>query len=100
MLYDNLGYEQLRALQVMRDTPDKEASVIAKEADCSWAELFALADRGLAEKGMERLSPKRVHPTITDAGKAVVTAAEADGVLTPNTEPSGPPQAGPSGASR
>jgi len=60
-----LGYEQLLALKIMRDHPNKEASVIAKDADCSWDELLAMAQRGLIDLGINRLETNKVHPIIT-----------------------------------
>lgn len=77
----NLSFEQLLALKIMRDTPDMEASDIAKAADCSWDELFDLSARGLVDKGMERLLPNHVHPFITDLGLNTLSQAEASGVI-------------------
>ena len=74
--YNDLGYEQLLALRVMRDSPDLEGSTICKKADCSWDELFWLSKNGLIEAGIERFHLKQTHPKITNAGLAVLTDAE------------------------
>ncbi len=78
---DGLGYEQLLALRIMRDAPNQEASAITKTADCLFEELFRLSERGLIDLGMERLEPNRVHPVITEKGRAAVSAAEGGGVI-------------------
>lgn len=49
-----LGYEALRALQIMRDEPDQEGSVIASASDCAWHELYDMADKGLIDIGVNR----------------------------------------------
>lgn len=75
-MIEHLGYEQIKALRVMRDTPNKGGAEICAEADCSWDELFALSDRGLIAIGEERLKPKELHPTITEAGLSALAEAE------------------------
>ena len=72
----DLGYEQLRALRIMRDTPDREAANIANEADCSWDELFELSYQKLAGMGLGRLINEQVHPVITIKGLAVLKEFE------------------------
>lgn len=79
--YDGLGYEQLLALRLMRDKPNMELSIIAKEVDCSWDELIALTKIGLAESGLNRIHEKEVHPIITDAGLAILADAETDDII-------------------
>lgn len=81
---ERLGYEQLIALRTMRDTPGMEGTAICKASDCSFDELFALAQEGLIELGMERMKPKEIHPMLTDDGIAALTEAEQLGVLMPN----------------
>ncbi len=63
-----LGYEQRKALQILRDTPDLELSALAKAADASWEELFQLGMMGLIDLGDERLSPQQFHPVLTAVG--------------------------------
>lgn len=75
----SLGYEQIRALKVLRDKPDIEGSALCSEADCSWAEMFQLGERGLIDPGMARVAPKQFHPVITDAGREAITQAVAMG---------------------
>jgi len=76
-----LGYEQLVALSVMLNTPDMEGSKICKAADCSFEELYLLANDGLIHIGSERLKPFTVHPTLTDAGKAALDEAKEAGII-------------------
>ena len=76
-----LGYEQLLALRIIRDHPDKEGSVIAKDADCSWDELFAMAQKGLIDLGLSRLEPNATHPIITSDGIEAVQQAELEGLI-------------------
>jgi hypothetical protein len=78
---ENLGWEQLVALRVIRDTLNMEGSAICKAADCSFAELFTLAQEGLIDLGEERLEPKRLHPTLTSEGLVVLKEAEERGIL-------------------
>ena len=77
----NLGYEQLRALRIMRDSPNKEATVIAKEADCSWSELFELCALDLVAMGRERINAKESHPTLSYKGRILLAEAELQGLL-------------------
>lgn len=79
-LIANLGYEQIRALQILRDKPDSEASALCAEADCSWDELFSLSASGLIDIGMERIAPQRFHPCLTDAGRQAIEQAAAAGL--------------------
>ena len=72
----DLGYEQLRALRIMRDTPDREAANIANEADCSWDELFELSYQKLAGMGLGRLRIAISNPVITIKGLAVLKKFE------------------------
>ena len=76
-----LGFEQLLALRIMRDLPDIEASVIAKDADCSWDELFAMAQEGLIDLGLNRIEPNAAHPIITSDGIKAVQQAELEGLI-------------------
>jgi hypothetical protein len=78
---DRLGYEQLIALRVIRDTPDMEGSAICKQADCSFDELFRLAQHGLINLGEERLQANMVHPTLTGDGLAALVEAEQGNVI-------------------
>ena len=78
---NGLGWEQLIAMRFMRDKLDTEASIIAKECDCSWEELFALVGKGLIDIGSERIAPKQMHPFITSKGIAVVLEAENQGII-------------------
>lgn len=75
---DNLGYEQLLALKIMRDTPDMKGSEIAKKADCSWDELFSMSEMGLIELGMNRINKHQTHPIITPEGLKVLSKAESE----------------------
>lgn len=77
-IYSVLSYDQIRALTIMRDTPDREASEIAKAAGCSWEELYRLEDHGLITPGFDRLAPRAAHPVITARGRFVLTLAEAE----------------------
>jgi len=77
----NLGYEQLKALQLMRDIPDLEASAIAAKVDCSWDELFSLSSKGLISLGIDRIKQYQVHPTITDEGLGAVTKSESENII-------------------
>ena len=74
-MIDELGYEQLKALRILSEKPDVEGTVLCKEADCSWGEMFDLAERGLIDVGADRLKPNCLHPTMTEAGR--LAAAEA-----------------------
>jgi hypothetical protein len=68
-IFESLGYEQLRALHILSVTPDIEGTALCKAADCSWAESFALAEKGLIDIGENRLHPQQLHPTLTDLGR-------------------------------
>jgi hypothetical protein len=70
-MLSKLGYEQLKALEILAAGADIEASVLAKRADCSWNELLHLGKWGLIDLGMERVEPNSAHPKITDIGKTV-----------------------------
>lgn len=74
-LIDNLGYEQLRALAILNKMPDIEGSALCKQADCSWDEMFTLAELGLINIGEERLAPKQLNPTLTDQGREALKLA-------------------------
>jgi hypothetical protein len=74
-LIDNLGYEQLKALAVLNKTPDIEGTALCKQADCSWDEMFKLAEAGLIDIGEARLAPKQLNPTLTDKGKEALKQA-------------------------
>jgi hypothetical protein len=74
-LIENLGYEQLKALRILRDTPDIEGTALCKQADCSWEEMFRLAESGLITIGEERLAPKRLNPTLTTLGEQALKEA-------------------------
>ncbi len=76
----DLGYEQYVALRIMRDEPNLEASVIAKNADCSWNELYALEKRGLIDLGAN-VELKQLHPTITATGLKSLEKAEQDDII-------------------
>jgi hypothetical protein len=78
---DGLGYEQIIALRVIRDTPNMEGSAICKEADCSFDELFALAKDSLIDLGVDRIKPNALHPTLTDDGIEALSDAERRGVV-------------------
>ena len=77
----DLGYEQLRALQIMRDTPDLEASIIASKADCSWDELFNLFKMKLMTDGLGRIHDKQVHPELTILGNMTLLDAEIQKII-------------------
>lgn len=76
-----LGYEQMRVLQELKNKPDSEGSVLCKDADCSFSELFSLGEKGLIDVGMDRLEPKRVHPALTDLGREVLALCESEGIV-------------------
>ena len=78
---ENITYEQIIALRVMRDTPDMEGSEICKAADCSFEELHKLAEAGLVDIGSERIKPLTVHPTLTDTGKTALDEAKETGII-------------------
>lgn len=65
----NLGYEQIKALRILSDEPNIEGSALCAKADCSFEELFVLADNGLIDIGNQRLQEFRLHPVITEAGR-------------------------------
>ena len=71
-----LGYEQIIALQIINDKPDTEGSKICKMADCSFEELYSLADYSFIDIGNERLKPFAVHPIITEAGKLALAESQ------------------------
>jgi hypothetical protein len=81
----SLGYEQLCALRILRDpiafTPNIEASDLAKEADCSWEELYQLAELDLIKMGEGRVAALACHPVITLQGLAALETAEKEGTL-------------------
>jgi hypothetical protein len=79
-LISNLGYEQIRALQILRDTPDIEGSALCKQADCSFDELFKLGTAGLLDLGMGRVSANQVHPRLTETGHRALEQAAAAGL--------------------
>jgi hypothetical protein len=72
-----LGYEQIKALQILNDRAAEniEASALCDEAGCAWYELFALSELGLVNAGMERLERYQVHPVITDSGREALKEA-------------------------
>ena len=76
-----LGYEALLALQIMCDEPDQDGSAIASASDCAWYELYDMADKGLIDMGANRIEKNRLHPFITEAGKAILSTAEAEGII-------------------
>ena len=76
-----LGYEQLKALKIISEFPNREMSDIAKSADCSWDELFAMAHDDLIDIGAERLKPQQLHPFIKELGVAALEEAEKEGLL-------------------
>lgn len=78
-LIANLGYEQIKALRILATTPDIEGSALCTQADCSWDEMFHMAEAGLIDHGADRIAPQRMHPTITDLGRQAVAEAEAAG---------------------
>ena len=78
-IIDQLGYEQLKALRLIRDAPDTEGAEICGMSDCSFDELAGLEQFGLIDLGMERLKLNALHPTLTNAGVAVLR--EVDGVV-------------------
>lgn len=78
---DNLGYEQLLLLRILRDTPDIEGTEAAKRADCSWDEMSKLSHMGFIDLGSERLAPKQLHPVITDAGLEILKQAKVHEIL-------------------
>ena len=80
-LYDKLSYEQILALQIMHNEPNMEASSIAKEADCSWDELFVLAEMKLIDIGVNRIKDNQIHPKINTNGLLTLIASKMDGVL-------------------
>jgi hypothetical protein len=74
-MLDNLGYEQLRALAILGKTPDLSGTDLCSRADCSWDEMFTMAERGLLDIGEERLAPNQLHPTLTDLGRETLKQA-------------------------
>lgn len=76
-----LGWETLIALRIIRDTPNKEASEIMKESDCSFMELYAMDSIKLINMGSCRLEPRACHPIITEKGIEVINQAEKDSVI-------------------
>lgn len=76
-LLNRLSYEQIRALRILIQKPDIEGSALCAEADCSWGEMFDLAEMGLIDAGMERLQPNMLHPVIAELGRKVLAEAEA-----------------------
>lgn len=78
---EGLGWEQLVALRVLRDTPDIEGSDLCIKSDMSFDELGALGQRGLIDLGAERLHPKTLHPVLLPAGVAALDEAVAKGIL-------------------
>ncbi len=79
--YPPLSYEQLLALRIMRDAPDKGGHEIAEEANCAWRLMFDMNDAGLALSGYNRVAPKLSHPTITEEGLKTLQSAEEAGVI-------------------
>jgi hypothetical protein len=85
----SLGYEQLRALKILREGDfEIEASDLAKQAGCSWEELFELAKLELVDISDGRMRDvegystyKTVHPLITLQGLAALETAEKGGAL-------------------
>lgn len=75
-MLSDLGYEQMRALTILAATPNLEGSSLCKQADCSWDELFQLAEKGLIDIGEERLFEKQLHPQLTNAGRHCVAEIE------------------------
>jgi hypothetical protein len=78
-LIAQLGYEQIRALMILNTTPDIEGVALCAQADCSWEDMFRLAEAGLIDAGADRLAPMRIHPTLTDAGRKAVEQGKAAG---------------------
>jgi hypothetical protein len=72
---EKLGYEPLRALAILDKTPGIEGTALCSRADCSWDEMFKMAEMGLIDAGADRLEPKRMHPTLTDLGKETLRLA-------------------------
>lgn len=80
-LIEKLGYEQIVALSMMLAIPDMEGSEICKAVDCSFEELYSLANAGLIDIGSERLKQFAVHPIITDTGKKALDEAKEAGII-------------------
>lgn len=76
-------YERYVVLQMLRERPDIEASQLAKEADCSWDELFAMDACGLIVLGANRLQEHACHPVITEAGLVALSRIELEWMLCP-----------------
>ena len=76
-LLDSLGYEQRKALKLLAEKPGIEGSRLCSEADCSWDEMFQLAEYGLIEAGADRITPQRMHPLLTDLGRQAIAAMDA-----------------------
>jgi hypothetical protein len=72
---NTLGYEPLQALAILSKTPDIEGTALCSQADCSWEEMFTMAEMGLIDAGAERLAPQRMHPALTDLGRETLRLA-------------------------
>ena len=71
----HLGYEQLRALQLIQATPNQHFTVICQGAQCSWDELLDLIKTRLLTIGTGTCL------YLTPAGEAALAAAIAAGIL-------------------
>jgi len=71
----DLGYEQLKALKILRDKPGIEASALANQADCSWDELIFLGQKGLI------IYDDKLSSMITEAGRREIVQAELDDII-------------------
>jgi len=76
-----LGYEQYKALQILRDEPGIEGFALTRKADCSFDEFFNLAEKGLIDIGANRLKEKQLHPVISESGVDVLDDAKARNVI-------------------
>jgi hypothetical protein len=80
-LIENLGYEQLKALKLLSETPDIEGTALCSKADCSWHEMFSLAESGLIDAGAGRIEPQQMHPQLTKLGREAVEQIAATGLF-------------------
>ena len=82
-IVEMLGYEQILLLKHLEENAEPiEGSALCKKVDCSWDEMYSLADMKLIDLGVGRIDCDALHPVITPLGRVAVTAESAKRITT------------------